>query len=422
MTNRTIWRIVFFGALSIIGIMSFQIYWFQRTWTFKDEEFQQRVHIALINVAREIAKYNKSELPTYDLVKKLSSNYYVVNVNDAIDAAGLEYYLRKELEAMSLTTDFEYAIYDCGSDKMVYGNYISFLDDATVSPTDPHLPKYDQFLYYFGVRFPDRTSLILGSMPGVIIFSGIMLITILFFLYSLYVILRQKRLSELQKDFINNMTHEFKTPISTIRISAEVLEKDPVVGQDPRLSRYAHIIQEQNQRLNDQVEKVLQLARIEKGSFQINPEELHLHEILQTVLPGTKVKVQELGGTLITQFEAEYDKIMADRLHLQNVVANLLDNAIKYSRDIPHITVTTRSVARALELSIRDEGVGIPKEHQSRVFGKFFRVPTGNIHNVKGFGLGLYYVRNVCVSHDWDLRLQSELGQFTTITIKIPLA
>jgi two-component system phosphate regulon sensor histidine kinase PhoR len=391
-----------------------------RTWDFKDQEFQQRVHIALINVAREIARYNKSELPTYDLVKKLSSNYYVVNVNDAIDAGALEYFLRKEFEAVAMTSDFEYAIYDCASDQMVYGNYFSFQDAAAASPLAGNLPKYDQFLYYFGVRFPGRTSFILENMPGALIFSGILLVTILFFLYSLFIILKQKRLSELQKDFINNMTHEFKTPISTIRISSEVLMKDPGISDNPRLLRYASIIREQNQRLNEQVEKVLQLAQIEKGSFRISPEDLDIHAILLAVLPAVQLKVQELGGQVTTSLEAQQTVISADPLHLQNVITNLLDNSIKYCKEVPLIKVSTRNVAKGLQLTIRDEGIGIPKEDQPRIFGKFYRVSTGNVHNVKGFGLGLYYVRSVCLSHGWDIQLQSEEKKYTMITIQIP--
>ncbi|MBK7345326.1 MAG: hypothetical protein IPJ06_20850 [Saprospiraceae bacterium] len=166
MSNRTIWRIVLFGGLSIIGILGFQTYWFLRTWDFKDQEFQQSVHIALINVAREIARYNKSELPTYDLVKKLNSNYYVVNVNDAIDAGALEYYLRKEFEAVALSTDFEYAIYDCASDRMVYGNYCTFNDKEPSNLQENTLPKYDQFLYYFGVRFPRTNKFHPGKHTG----------------------------------------------------------------------------------------------------------------------------------------------------------------------------------------------------------------------------------------------------------------
>lgn len=419
MSNRTVFRIVLFGALSIVGILGFQAYWFWRTWDFKDQEFNQRVHIALLNTAREMARYNRSELPARNLVRKLSNNYYVVNINDAIDAGALEYYLRKELEAVSLTSDFEYGIYDCASDQMVYGNYFSF-DRSPASPQAGNLPKYDQFLYYFGVRFPDRTSVLLADMPYTLVFAFILLITIVFFIYSLAVILRQKRLSEMQKDFIDNMTHEFNTPISTIRISAEVLARDPRIAGDDRLAKYAAIIREQNDRLHAQVDKVLQLTRLEKGSFRLRREDLDLHAVLEHILPGVQVKVQELGGSFETSLEAQQSRISADPLHLQNIIANLLDNAVKYRREAPRIRVSTRNVAGGLQLAIRDEGIGIPKEDQARIFGKFYRVSTGNVHDVKGFGLGLYYVRGICQAHGWDIRLQSEPRKFTVFTIEMP--
>lgn len=421
MTNRIIWRLILLGALSIIGILVFQAWWFMQTWKFKDQEFQQKAHIALINVAREIAKFNNSELPSYDLVKKLSSNYYVVNINDAIDAGALEYYLRKEFEALSMTMDFEYAIYDCASDQMVYGDYYSLTNDKVAPPLATDLPKYDQFLYYFGVRFPGKTTFILEKMPTALVITGILLITILFFLYAMYIILRQKRLSELQKDFINNMTHEFKTPISTIRISSEVLQKDPYILKNDRLTRYTKIISEQNNRLNEQVEKVLQLAQIERGSFKINPKPLDLHEVILNLLPSLQVKVQEEEGTLETALDAVRTRIDADPLHLQNVIQNLIDNGVKYCRENPQISLSTSNEGKHILLTIRDEGIGIPKDLQGQVFSKFYRIPTGNVHNVKGFGLGLYYVKSVCDSHQWEIKLDSEPQSFSSFTIKIPL-
>jgi two-component system phosphate regulon sensor histidine kinase PhoR len=237
----------------------------------------------------------------------------------------------------------------------------------------------------------------------------------------MYIILRQKRLSELQKDFINNMTHEFKTPISTIRISSEVLQKDPYIVKNDRLSRYTKIISEQNNRLNEQVEKVLQLAQIERGSFKINPKPLDLHEIILNLLPSLQVKVQEEEGTLDTALDAVRTRIDADPLHLQNVIQNLIDNGVKYCRETPQITLSTVNEGKHILLTIRDEGIGIPKDLQGQVFSKFYRIPTGNVHNVKGFGLGLYYVKSVCDSHHWEINLDSEPQSFSSFTIKIPL-
>jgi len=195
------------------------------TWNIKEKEFDDKVRIALLNVAHEFERMG-SPLPTYDLINRVSANYYVVNINDVINANNLEYFLRRELEAVGLNEDFEYGIYDCATNKMVYGNYISYRPgvDSTLIRRD-NLPVYDKFTYYFGVHFPRRT------------FSSILLLTVLFFAYAMFIILRQKRLSEMQKDFINNMTHEFKTPISTIGISADVFLQSPDVQQQPRLFR-----------------------------------------------------------------------------------------------------------------------------------------------------------------------------------------
>jgi two-component system, OmpR family, phosphate regulon sensor histidine kinase PhoR len=254
--------------------------------------------------------------------------------------------------------------------------------------------------------------------------TAILFITILFFIFSLGVILRQKRLSELQKDFINNMTHEFKTPISTIKISAEVFANHPLVRNDDRLSRYAKIIREQNERLNAQVEKVLLITRIEKESLQIKLEKIHLHDMLDTVLSSVNVKIEERDGILEENFHAENDFIEADNLHLTNILHNLLDNAMKYSQPHvpPEIMVSTVNKGSFLQLSISDKGIGIEKTHQKMVFERFYRVPTGNVHNVKGFGLGLYYVKNICISHGWNIRLESELNKGTTVVIEIPKA
>jgi two-component system phosphate regulon sensor histidine kinase PhoR len=213
------------------------------------------------------------------------------------------------------------------------------------------------------------------------------------------------------------MTHEFKTPISTIKISADVFINNEKIREDQRLFRYANIIKDQNQRLNQQVEKVLQLAKIEKDGFQLNLEPLDLHEELNRILQSVNLRITEKGGTLKTLLNACDARIEADRLHLANILDNLLDNAVKYCKEKPEITVETREEDGKLILSIIDKGIGIAKEHQSRIFSKFYRVPTGNIHNVKGFGLGLFYIKKIAEAHGWKVNLASEPGEGTTISI-----
>ncbi len=419
MKSSVIRQVVILGAIAIISIIAIQSYWVLKTWDLREQEFHRSVNIALRKVAENLSELNQSVLPLKNLVTRLSSNYYIVNMEDVIDAGQLEYFLQKEFEALAMNIDFEYAIFDCSSDEMVYGNYCSY----SVEPKDNvelgKLPKYDQFTYYFGVKFPTKSSYLIGKMQLSIIFTIILFITIIFFVYAIFVILRQRRLSQMQKDFINNMTHEFKTPISTIKISADVFLGNESIQTDDRLRRYATIIKEQNQRLNNQVEKVLQLAKIERDSFKLSLEKIDLHELLMSTLQSVSLRVNEKNGSIKNDLRAANPIIKADKLHLSNIVYNLLDNAVKYCKEKPEITVETCEVEGQIKLTIKDRGIGIAKEHQSKVFNKFYRIPTGNVHNVKGFGLGLFYVKKICDAHNWKINLESEIDNGTSISIMI---
>ena len=423
MNNSRINRVVLLGAIAIIGIIGVQSYWVLNTWNLKEDEFHQTVKIALIQVAKDLARQDSIELPNQDIVTRRSSNYYVVNIANKIYAPTLEYYLIRQLEDHVLEVDFEYAIFDCSNDRMVYGGYCKLTDADADKKKEQlgDLPTMEGLTYYFGIKFPNRESYLLGQMRLALFFTAILLISIIFFAYAISVILQQERLSEMQKDFIDNMTHEFKTPISTIKISANVLKNAPELKDNPRLQRYTSILEEQNQRLNDQVEKVLQIARVERNSFELKKEAVPLNTLLTSILNSTSIKVQELNGQLQRNLTTQSLVIQADKHHLTNVLHNLLDNAIKYSKKAPEIVVTTQLEKKNLLLSIQDNGIGIDKSLQTKVFNKFYRVPTGNIHNVKGFGLGLFYVKNICRAHGWDVLLESELGKGTKISITIPV-
>ena len=421
MQNSIILRVFLLGAFAIIGIIAMQTYWVISTWNINEEEFDKKVRLALYNVAKSLADLNNGELPARDVIKQKTSNYYIVNIANEFDAPDLEHYLHIQFQELMLNLDFEYAVYDCTTNEMLYGNYCSYSPDEKKDIKIGHLPKDTEFTYYFGVRFPTRPSYLFDKMQLSVIFSVILFVTILFFVYSMLVILRQKRLSEMQKDFINNMTHEFKTPISTVRIAADVFLNAPVVKADNRLFQYAGIIRDQNQRLDDQVEKMLQLTRIEKRRLDLKKEVLNLEETLCEIIGGAGVQVEKQKGRIEYECKAKGIEILADRLHLVNVLHNLLDNAVKYCTQAPHIKIVLEQSGKFARLSIADNGIGISKEHLKHVFDKFYRVPTGNVHNVKGFGLGLYYVWFVCKAHRWKIELDSEPGKGTTIGLLIPV-
>jgi two-component system phosphate regulon sensor histidine kinase PhoR len=418
MPTKYIRLLIILGGFIILGIIFSQLYWLIRTWDLKDQEFDQTVQIALRQVAGDIALYNKTELPKQNLIQRRSSNIYAVNINSTIDANILEDYLIQQFEANSINTDFEYAVYDCFADNLVYGNYCKLSDNNTAFLRSEELPKFQDLDYYFVVKFPSRESYLVNNMLTSVVFSAITALSVLFFLYTMWIILKQKKLSELQKDFINNMTHEFKTPISSIKIAADVLAANENIESDARLKRYASIIKDQNKRLNDQVEKVLHIAKIENDSFKLNLETFSPGIVLEEIINNEALKLE--SGT-ITYFPSEGEiNILADRLHFTNVITNILDNAIKYSTDSdPEIEVKLMHNDKSMIIRVIDNGIGISKENLKRIHEKFFRVSTGNIHNVKGFGLGLFYVKNICKAHGWDIAVDSTEGKGTTVDLII---
>ncbi|WP_337042462.1 sensor histidine kinase [Emticicia sp. 17c] len=414
MNRNTIRLLVILGTLSITGIIAVQAYWVKRAFDLKEQQFRQTVMISLRNVANRIsALYKLSSIE--NPVSQLSSDYYVANLRMPLNADVLEHYLKEEFKKQNLQTDFEYGIYDCNTDKIVYGAYINsnFEESSTAKKA---LPKTDKYLNYFGVRFPSKTSYLASRLDIWVISSLITLIVTAFFGYAMFIILKQKRLSEVQRDFINNMTHEFQTPISTIRVATDVLSQPKIMEQPERLKKYIHIIRQENNRLKNQVDSVLNTARMERGKMELNIQLQELHSIIDDVTEGIKA---ELEDDLTLDLKATKTSIYADRTQLISLVRNLLENAIKYSGKKPCVRIKTENIGESIRLSISDKGIGIAPEHLNKIFNKFYRVPTGNTHNVKGFGLGLSYVKEIVKAHKWDMKVESEPGKGSTFTIII---
>lgn len=422
MKSSTIRFIVVLATISILGISVTQIYWVKRAFGLKEAEFDRQVNTALFNVASQIFSLNNTPSPANNPVKQISTNYYVVMVNSDIDANLLEFLLRSEFEKRNIQADFEYGIYDCTHEKMVYGNYVKLSDKVSKREQNPNLPKWVNAGYYFGVQFPNREAQILNQMGIWSFSSAVLLIVIVFFGYTLFVILKQKRLSEIQKDFINNMTHEFKTPISTIAVSTEVLKDTNIVQQPDRLLQYATIIENENKRLKQHVERVLQMAKLEKEDVGLKKETVNLHEIIHEVVQSIDLALQEKQGAIHLKLNAPSPNLTADKHHLTNVIFNLLDNAIKYCTSKPSITIRTELNGTSISLTVEDNGIGISDENKRRIFQKFYRVPTGNVHDVKGFGLGLHYVKQIVEAHRGRITVTSEPGKGCAFTILLPTA
>jgi len=419
MKRNQIRFIVLLGTLSILGIILIQIYFLSNIWSIKEREFNQTVNIALRTVAERLSDYNETMLPHGSPVRQMSSHYFMVSITDVIDANVLENFLQTEFEKHNIEIDYEYAIYNCDTGEMEFGRLIRRGYDPKSIDFSNALPIYEDCVYCFGVNFPSKRDYIIGDMGAWMVVSFILLLAIVFFGYAMFVILQQKRLSELQKDFINNMTHEFKTPISSINISADVLSSPEILKQPERLGLYSQIIKQENNRLNTLVEKVLQIAKIEKGGVDLKTESVDLNPLIEEVVETFRAKNGRSEDHQITaSLDPKVSVIKADSLHLTNVLHNLLDNAIKHGGTPAKITVFSTAKFGRVIFGVKDQGTGISPVHQKKIFQKFYRVPTGNVHNVKGFGLGLFYVKKVCQAHRWKVYLESEEGKGTTFFIE----
>jgi two-component system, OmpR family, phosphate regulon sensor histidine kinase PhoR len=439
MGRKAIGTLMLLATLSVVGVVLIQLLWLQQASKYRTEQlalneqqalqlekqFNDRVVIALTDVTEQILSITKDPSDLYDAVKQERPNYFSVAINDTLHPYLLESLLRKEFARRNIQEDFEYGIYDCFTDSVVYGNYVSFDSVDASAITHSKLQKLDKDGHYFGVYFPNRQSSLWeeDSSRWMWIFPAIVtLIVFSFFAYSVWVILKQKKLSEMKNDFIGNMTHELKTPISTIALSAEVLSDPGIVDEPDRLREYARIIRSENERLRTQVERVLQLSTLDKETLQLRREKLDMHQLVREVGDSLKLPMQERNVELRLELGAERHTVLGDRVHLTNALFNLLDNALKYGPDGAEITVGSRSKGGELTVSVQDRGIGIRKEDLDLVFERFYRVHTGNVHNVKGFGLGLHYVQQIAHAHGGGITAQSELGKGSTFTLSLPLA
>jgi two-component system phosphate regulon sensor histidine kinase PhoR len=441
MSRRLISTLILLATLSVAGIITTQIYWLDKAFKVQRsqfdlrkeqaladaKQFNDRVTIALTNVANEILTINNDPAKLFEAVKQVRPNYFTVAINDTVHPYLLESLLIREFGQRNIGENFEYGVYDCFTDSIVYGNYVGLVSNNNESTRGTEVPqiKWDKDGHYFGVFFPDRDHYEMVSLAAPVstwAFSAIIsLIVFVFFAYSVFIVLRQKRLSEMKTDFINNMTHELKTPISTISLSSEVLMSDQIASQPERLKQYAQLIFNENNRLRLQVEKVLQLASLDKDKVNLQLEEVDLHQAITEAKKALEMVYPNGAVSISLRLNAEPSILMADAVHMGNIIHNLLDNAIKYSAHDAKVELSTSTKGNAIVLSVKDHGIGIPGKSLPYIFDKFYRVPKGNVHDVKGFGLGLYYVKQMIGAHQGQIDVKSHENQGTNFIITLPL-
>ena len=365
----------------------------------------------------------------------LNEAQYFEPLVERIDKDILDTYLRQEFQDKGIKTPFRYGVYDIRRKSFVIADaryvvedhleqttlsgYKNFHNsDYRVSLFQDDVDSPGMLMVYFPMKNSFIWSSVIKTLVGAIVFMGIILFC---FAYTISVIFRQKKLSEMKNDFINNMTHEFKTPIATISLASDSIASPRVINEPEKIKRFTDIIRQENKRMNNQVEKVLQMARIDRQDFTLNMADVNLHEVIQNAVEYISLQVEKKEGTVTADLKADVPVIKGDMTHISNVINNLLDNANKYSPEKPEISVATRNVNGGLEVIVSDKGIGISKESKKHIFEKFYRVHTGNLHDVKGFGLGLSYVKAMMDAHKGKVDVKSELGKGSNFILFFPI-
>lgn len=384
----------------------------------EDKNYKSEVIIALTKVRDRLISMNTENSNIYlDPVKQIQPNYFVVSFYDTIPKDILKELISEEFKTFYIENNYQIGIYDCFTDSIIFDEYTDEFNSR-------YPLKWEHDGYYFGVYFNEVPVIELAdksSLPFMLILSILVfLLGAGFTFYLAGTILKQKKISKITYDFINNMTHELKTPISTISLSTDVLLNDKGLIENERLARYLSIIKTENKRLENQVERVLQIAKLDKDVIKLNFEKIDIHEVIKTCVNTFGVPIQDRDGTINESLEATNSNIMGDNIHITNIIYNLFDNANKYSPNKPILNIKTYNDSKRIFIQISDKGLGIKKEDCKEIFSKFYRVSTGDVHNVKGFGLGLYYVKEMVEKHGGMIQINSKIGEGSTFTITFP--
>lgn len=377
----------------------------------------------LNNYDNRINKYLDQTLLVNEVFEDMFNLKQFDAIENRLDFALLDSLVSTELKRSGINTVYEYGVYSPLRNIMISektGQYHKFLLEKGFAF---NLFPRDLFMApeYLMIYFPEKQHFILSQLWKILIVSSILILVIVFsFTYTIFTIFRQKRLSEMKNDFINNMTHEFKTPVSTISIACEALRDNDIFKTEALQKNYINVINEENKRLGAMAEKILQTAILDKGDLKLHYEVFDLEDIIRDVIKRFELQISSKGGQIATEFLASDTTIKADKTHITNVIYNILDNANKYTPKNPLIKIKTTNDDKGIYIFVEDNGIGISKANQKKIFEKLYRVPTGNLHNVKGFGLGLHYVKTIVSQHKGLVWVESELKKGTRMKIFLP--
>ena len=437
--------VIILGVISLSSILLVQLLWVRKTIEIQStsiaiqqksdslnlKQFSEQTSLALRNVLNIISSAIEDSSDQYGAIKQLNVNQFKVDIIQELDPYYLETLLKKALYNQNIHEDFTFGIYDCFTNQLTFSKLYKFTDDSLYTIANNNIIGLDSARlklkndgHYFTVFFPsvqDKHPENTVFLSPWVYISTIVFLVLIFFGFSLATIIKQKRLSEVITDFINNMTHELKTPIATISLSSEMIMRLDIDDDLNKAKKYAGIIFKENKRLETQVERVLNISTLDSENTTLNKKPLDFHQLLVEVKDTFDFNQLANGGKILIENNASVFIIQADSIHITNVIYNLLDNAVKYCSTKPLISIKTKTEQNYLIIEIKDNGIGIRKEDLKMIFDKFYRVYTGNIHDIKGFGLGLFYVKLIINEHNGSIDVKSKIGEGSAFTIKLPI-
>ena len=462
LSKKAIWAIVILMGTALVGIMLIQSYWINWSVQLNKQKFDKDVYEAMNEVSERLTRREQDQAleavmnqgnnnqdgalqgasirPFSDAKSALEAPFLQLSgrpFEERLDLQAIDVYLEQELHDRGIYLQYYYGVISNETKNFIIrdGHYVfdENLSEVTNTGINRGLENTNYKVDLFKssenltapgallIFFPQVGKKVWESvwqmLAGSFIFTVLILVC---FVYTIQIIVKQKKLSEMKTDFINNMTHEFKTPIATISLASDSITNPNILTNPEKVARFVGIIKQENSRMLNQVEKVLQMAMVEKQEIKLNLVEVNIHHIIQQASVHFSLQVEPKGGVIHLNLNAEQHTVVGDQTHISNLIHNLLDNANKYTPNSPQIVITTRSKPKGIEISVKDNGIGMTKEQIRYIYDRFYRVHTGNLHDVKGFGLGLSYVKSMVEAHQGTIEVRSELGKGSSFIVYLP--
>jgi len=418
--SKTLRLVILTSTVLITIIVAIQLIWLQKVYLYEEKQFNINVSKSIRSLYSDMELVNDASDNVQKVIENINPDVYLLKIDCSPNLEQLWINLKGELTDFDVYTDCRAAVYDTAQKKYTAEQYIDLPDSYFPSKNEKELSLYERNYPYIALYFPHRGQYIVKQMFFWIASSGFLLLVLIGFGFSIFYLYRQKFFNETQRDFVNNFTHEFKTPLAVIKIAADVLQQQSTIDKPDKLKNYAGIIHDQTSHLQSQVERLLEIAYTDRSSLPLEKEKFDINLLIAESINDLQPLIEQKHAVVSTNFAVPELVINADRSYLRLCLINLIENAIKYSIT-PVIDISTKVDATTLCIVVKDNGIGIATEHQKKIFERFYRITDGELHISKGFGLGLNFVKKVIDTHHGKIEVMSEVGKGSSFTIKLSL-